>query len=596
MAVNKKGKKITEAKFGTWGPVPNMINYPLSDGTIYNPSKISIETFRKMREDYQINACLNVLSFTIQKINWYIDSDDKKIKDFLEYAIKKIWPELVRYYTKAFWAGYSPAVKVFTMDEKSKKIIYKRIKDLAPETCRVRLKGDSFNGFRQEAFGNFKGENIPAEVSLWYTNDMEDGNYYGRSRLTSAYNPWYYSELIHLFANRYYERFAEPVVVGRAPNETVEDDSEVKKNAMDLMQATVDGIKSHSSITIPSELDENGNQLYDIKYLESQMRGSDFDKYLDRLDMEKARALFVPDLLLGSGKVGSYELGKEHKATFLSGLMSSVDTMFLNINKYVLPQLVELNFGVKTKDFEIKYLPISKVNEDNIINIVTAMVNGKMIRPSTKELADVIGIPLEEVEEITAEPTNNGDISNKPVPEKKPEVNPDDKQKIKDDITQKQMLRLENAIKKAINDGATLDAQYDNLEKIKLTHIGKIADNLGEEEVSKAIEKQSKIIISVLDGFTRGESVTKLIRRAEYILTDGQMFARESDFIDASRYMPQNVKDMAISFRNLFVDTFKDKYDETKNIFVSQKTALDAVERAYNEHVLDEVERTNGGN
>ena len=46
---------------------------------------------------------------------------------------------------------------------------------------------------------------------------MENGNYYGRKLLNACFTPWYFSTLIHLFANRYYERFGEPIPIGRAP-------------------------------------------------------------------------------------------------------------------------------------------------------------------------------------------------------------------------------------------------------------------------------------------------------------------------------------------------------------------------------------------
>ena len=573
----KTGKKLNApmGEAGVWGP-SSMLNYRLADGTVYNPEKISIATFRKMRNDYQINACLNVLTFTIQKIDWYVDGGVGKVNKHVDYALKLIWNDLVRGMTKSFWSGYSPMVKVFTHD-KNGMVIYKRIKDLAPETCRVNINKDTrtYDGFTQVVTGGVEAEKIGSEISLWYPNEMEDGNYYGRSRLVAAYDPWFRSQIIHLFANRYYERFGEPLVLGKAPNQDIADNDGNTKNGLDVMQSTVTNLKSHSSATIPSDVDDNGNPLYDIKYIESQMRGVDFETYLKRQDMEKARAIFIPDLLLGTGNVGSYELGKEHKSTFLNGLMGTFDEMVHYINRYIIPPLVHYNFGEKATVPEFKYLPISRVNDDLIMNVVTAMVNGKMIRPSTKELSDKIGIPLEEIENTTQEPTNNE--NNIPIPVKK------NKNDVRQEIVKNQLMRLENSIRKAIDDSPSSEKQYQNLENLKLGYMGKIFDRLGDDVGHEFYEKQKKVVKTVCDLFMQRKSVEEIIESAQKVFAEGESLAVRGDFVNPDKYMPEEVKKLDIVYQNLFRDTFRETYNESGNINVSQTKAEKAVNSAYNE-------------
>ena len=53
--------------------------------------------------------------------------------------------------------------------------------------------------------------------SLWYPLLMENGDYKGRQLLRTAFQPWFFSTLIHLYQNKYFERFGEPVPIGRAP-------------------------------------------------------------------------------------------------------------------------------------------------------------------------------------------------------------------------------------------------------------------------------------------------------------------------------------------------------------------------------------------
>jgi hypothetical protein len=363
----------------------------LYDGTVYNTDEISVATYRKMKKDHQVSACLNLIRFTMQKVDWYVEGDEQA-KKLLEDSIGKVWNQLIRSISKGVWAGYSPNVKVFEM--RNGMIQLKKIRDLAPETCQVKTDSSgNFVGFFQKiGAGN---EFIPAEYAFWYAHQMEDGNLYGNSMIKPAYKAWYYSELIHLFANRYYERFSEPVVKGSAPSTPVEDPNGQKVDAMAAMQTLGENLRNHSVVTVPSERDDNGNLLFDISYLESQMRGVDFDVYLKRLDAEKSRGIFVPALMFDSGGgSGSYALGEEHKATFITGLMGFLDDSFDYINQYIGQQLIDLNFpGQKAT---VKYTPLSKVTEDKIVTIVADLIKGGKAKADLKALSDRIGIPLEE--------------------------------------------------------------------------------------------------------------------------------------------------------------------------------------------------------
>jgi len=488
----------------------------LPSGLVYNPTNISLNTFSKMREDYQISACLNVYNYTIQKLDWYIDGDDKKIKDHIEYSIDKIWSRLIRSTSKAFWSGYSPNVKVFTEDPESGLIIYDKPRDLDPLTCTVRENDNGgFDGFIQY-IGQTREQVIPADLAFWYAHQMENGNLYGRSALISAYKPWYFSELLHLWANRYYERFGEPVVIGRAPDEDVEDKNGTPKHAMDLMQTIVESLKSHSAVTIPSDVEEmaRGTNLfkYDISYLESQMRGVDFETYLKRLDMEKARAIFVPDLLLGTGNVGSYELGKEHKETFLTGLMGVVDDIMDYINLYLIPPLVDINFGPTKKYPKIKYTPMSKINEDSLVQVVQSMINGGLMTPSPQKLADIMGVPLAEPDELPKEDK----ITEKQQPDKQ-----QSEKQIVDKTSEKQLNRIREQVELIFGSNVSDREKISHLSKIKIGYLDKFISDCSinsydkkkaEVLARKMFDTKEKLVRDCLiAGFQKGKDKKEIL-------------------------------------------------------------------------------------
>lgn len=439
----------------------------LPTGVRYNPEIISIETFRKMTNDYQLAACLNVMAFTIQKIDWYFVDGRKEVRDFLDYSLSKVWNRLIKSIAKSFWAGYSPCTKVFEYDTQIKKINLKKIRDLAPETCRVNVdEYGEFTGFTQFA-GQSNEETISPKYAFWYPNQMIDGDLYGRSMLKPAYNPWYFSELIHLFANRYYERFGEPAVKGRAPNETLKDKDGNTKEAIEVIQAIAESLKSNSAFTIPAVYDENGNLLYDITYLESGMRGVDFNTYLNRLDMEKARAVFIPDLLFGTGRVGSYELGKEHKATFLTGLMGMMDDMSEYIQKYIANQLVEINYGTQEKIPQFTYLPLSQINQDLLVNVISQVVRGDPTILDIQKLAAKLGVPLRDAEEVAIERKKAGSEEPMP-PDNQPTPKEKDQNIQKQPAIKKQLERVSHYVENVFHSKENNDEKLMALEATKI--------------------------------------------------------------------------------------------------------------------------------
>lgn len=374
-------------------------------GEAWNPEKIEVKTFRKMRNEYQIAACLNVWAFTLRKVDWYLEGGDDEVRDKMEESLRKIWIKVIKIVSKSLWAGYSPATKEFEFDKKLKIINYKDLHDLAPESCRVKVnQSGGFEGFWQLAgLATTLNDDdlIDPLYAFWYPNMMIDGNLYGESLLRGAYNAWYFSELTHLFANRYFERFGEPAVKGRAPATTVTNASTGENvDAMAMMQEVGEKIKSHSVMTIPSDRDENGNLMFDIEYMESNMRGVDFNMYLGRLDMEKARAIFVPDLLLGTGRVGSFELGKEHKATFLAAVQGMFDDITEFVQKYLIQPLVEINYGSEKEVPKFRYLPLTPVDQDTIAKIISEAVRTGSVNLDIEKLARTIGIPTLEADEL----------------------------------------------------------------------------------------------------------------------------------------------------------------------------------------------------
>jgi len=370
----------------------------LGEKLLYNEDKISLETYKRISRHYQVSAALAVISYSIQQIDWFIQADNATVKEVTTVAIEKIWNRLIRAVSKSFVYGYSPCVKVFTIEKINGKeyIVYKKIKDLNPSLCQVKVDDyGNYDGFVYKK-GTLDGVTVKPDYSFWYTNDMENGNHYGKSMLKTVYKPWWYNEKMHQFANRYYERFGEPLVIGRSPSGAkVKDISGVVKEAQALMREIVEGVKNHTSVTLPSDKDEKGNDIYELKYLESQMRGFDFENYFRRLDMEILRGLFLPDLILGGERGGSYALGAAQMQVFYTNLMGIMDNIVDYVNLYILPQIVEFNFE-KSRKAKFTYQPLSGESKKNIQEMIMQLIKNSRLMPDVPQLEERSGFKFKE--------------------------------------------------------------------------------------------------------------------------------------------------------------------------------------------------------
>ena len=219
----KQAKPTMGEAYGRWKGRPELTNLPGLEAIQFNVSKLTISDFRRMSEHYQINSSLLVLSFMLHQIDWKIECKTKAIATMAEENISALWNRLVRTLCSSFKFGFSPNVLQYENGQKYIEIT--KIKDLLHEECTPRWKlveGPKRKNEVPEKFKVFDGiqqwgaRDIPVENSFWHALLMEYGDYGGRKSLRTAFQPSFFSSLIHLYQNRYFERFGEPVPIGRA--------------------------------------------------------------------------------------------------------------------------------------------------------------------------------------------------------------------------------------------------------------------------------------------------------------------------------------------------------------------------------------------
>lgn len=400
----------------------NVISRQLPGGGLltFDLDRLTLQDYRAMRNHYQINISLSLLAFMLHQVPWRIEGGDEKVREFLEENLKEIWTRLVRAVSVSYWSGYSPCVLQFENEVGSRRIKLTKIKDIEPERATINWKeipGYAPPGHPKPKIKIYdgiklKGQNfpVPVENTFWYPLLMESGNPHGRKLLKPAFPSWFFSQVMHLYVNRYFERFGEPIPVGRAPfDDELPDGKGGTVTGKAAMENTLNALRNRSAVVLPSSVDPgivgSGGRPefeYQIEYVESQMRGADFERYLARLDEEMSLGIFTPVLLYRTADVGSYNLGEAHERIFLIMTNSLIGDLAEYVNKYILHRLIDINFGRRARK-DIRFVPhrLGEQVQATLRQMVAALIQAEIAMPDLYELGLALGISMEEIETLT---------------------------------------------------------------------------------------------------------------------------------------------------------------------------------------------------
>lgn len=393
----------------------------------FDLNKLTLQDYRQMLNHYQVNSSLSVLSFMLHQSSWSIECDNKKIRDLCTDVLQQTWTQLNRSMSQAHWAGYSPNILQWENDDAGKRVILTKIKDLYPEEATVHWKevdGWSPPGSnhkpRLKVYDGIKQIGspypIPVANSFWYPLLMENGNYYGRKLLKASFTSYFYSILVHMFSNRYFERYGEPTPVGRAPLEDTVDvrdtNGDLKQiSAREYMLQMIMSLRHRGAVVLPSDKTAvpgttTSDFDYTLSYLESQMRGADFERYLQRLDEEISLGLFTPVLLFQTSDVGSYNLGTGHYQIYLHMLNAINADRAQYINKYILAPLTRLNWKSGPLP-RIRFQKMDNTNADLVKTILQALIGKDKVKFDLDQLGEMAGLSVSEVRETVQQPNPN---------------------------------------------------------------------------------------------------------------------------------------------------------------------------------------------
>lgn len=369
----------------------------------YNPDSIPLETYISMEDDAQVKAVLTIVKAPIMNVVWSITCEDKDIALFCKDVLTPIWGNFIRNLLNSLHFGYQAFEKIW--EKKDDKWIYSDFQDLYPGSITIKKNPRTMGYAGLEQMTLSRGNvTIPAEKSFIFTNEKRFGNFYGRSKLRSAYMYWFIDKYTYDFENQFFERYAIPILHGSAPSGVTQTGGDAAnpqvQDNLQLLLNKLGGLRSATTIVTPSDVGINKEKKWDINVLESQRRGADFTARHNQLDQMKARAIFAPELVFSTPSAGSsYALAREHATVFMGAEEALLFEIKTHIDKYILPQLVLYNFGSKAPRAEWAFESISVETKTLMRDLVLAMVQGEIVKPDPNWLTKALKIRLKETKD-----------------------------------------------------------------------------------------------------------------------------------------------------------------------------------------------------
>lgn len=447
----RPGPKPRLGKF-TWSgrSQPNTLSFLSRFGAIRYDS-LDWDTLDVMRRNPMVKLGLVVRAspiFTALR-EARVECADEKIKAFIEDQFLNRW--LLRVASSSLIPGYvygsAPHEKVWETKDLDIKyipegeteeqtafsgpaLVYGKIDFVHPSTLEGYLtnkKTGDFEGFvQQDPQGGSKGIEVEAWKAFVYSNRFLFGGYWGESEEEDIYPSWYYASFFRALLADYVRLRAIPPVIGHAPwgSRTTVDGDEVD-NISYAGEVLLQAFESQV-VVLPWEPDPNtGNNMWGYSELSTARRvEAVFIDAIEELEVNILRGLLVPERTVTQNKaaVGSYNQAEIHQERLLDMTKLEVDDFVLAVNRWLIPQLVEDNFGANAPECRIFVRSVSERLKEKLFSVLISLLQN-----DTDDSRVLRSIALQDLLKFLDVPFTVPDQNGMPVVEEEtPEEEPED--------------------------------------------------------------------------------------------------------------------------------------------------------------------------
>jgi len=421
-------------------------------GQPFSVTKIPLSKLEQMSRDSMISLGLMYAKIPLVRAPWYIKCSDPKIAAFVDGALRTIYGRFILAYCNSFNFGFSAIIKRFETvdavpwtyidnsgdepqekpvweDSSIKPLIWKEFLPLNPRNVVPHWNangdfagidlfpstvGDFTTGSATYPFEPTPGRaaDIPLDWALWATNEKDSvfGSLWGYPRIGYAYRYWWSYWYRFGLADRAFEKWADPPIIVRHPTDVgLNTETGVDVDYGSEALALAEKIRSGANVSLPSDpvtgIDDRITNMrqWEIDTLKTEVNFDALNVAFEYLDVQKLRSILVPEQALIEGKGGS---SSRNVAQVFGDLFQEFQAVTMEeidwcINRYMIPQLVQANFGSNAP----KAVKVTTGFDPSDAETMQALLTGIANKGSEKLPIDIratlekLGVPVISVDE-----------------------------------------------------------------------------------------------------------------------------------------------------------------------------------------------------
>jgi hypothetical protein len=401
-------------------------------------TRIPLDQLEQMRKDPILQFALVFIKSALARAPWRIVGNDPRRNAFVQKSLERIYDRLVIQAAGSLDYGYAPVVKRFErsdapkdwryLDEQgelrpvwtatAQPLIWRPFQALNPHKARAHF--DSSGSFDGIEYASSKGDHfpfepggrqpsIPLQWSLWFTSELDNahGSIYGYPRTGYAARYWWASWYRFSLADRAFERWADPPVIAHHPTDTAVDaESGEPRNMTQEALGLAERLRSGANVSLPSDgvTSLDGDKVtamrkWSLEQMKSEVDFTAMNESFETLEVAKLRAMMVPEqaFLEGRGGTSSRNVASELGDAFEKSLGVVKAEIDDHINRFLIPQLLEVNFGVGGSTCEIETTGFDPQDVETGRSIVQAFAQNdpqSLKDIDFRRLLEQLGVPL----------------------------------------------------------------------------------------------------------------------------------------------------------------------------------------------------------
>lgn len=220
---------------------------------------------------------------------------------------------------------------------------------------------------------------IEVERLLLFRVGQHKGNPEGISLLQNVWRPWYDKQEIRKFQNIGIERDLAGYPLLYVPGEILTSLDPTIVAIRASYESLIMNIRRNENegALLPSNVDANGNKLYELSLLSAQSGGGhrtfDLTAIAQQLNVEMLLALFTDILMLGHETSGSWALSSDKTSLLGYALSAILDSICGVLNRYAVARLWRLNGFDQTMQPIVGHGDVENINLQELGQFIAHM-------------------------------------------------------------------------------------------------------------------------------------------------------------------------------------------------------------------------------